>query len=242
MDALGTIKDISALVKKYNDIELMKQIVDLQNQVFELQQDNLRLQKEVSISSILPASTERWSFGGPSTTTIRKMIRHRSFRPVGRETRSKFTCLTPNLGAAEYGEIVEYATRPTGKNQLTSPLFAFGKPGALGCLKPRAPHWELAPSEDLKDSARWIEDGLSPKLSLKQRQLEWAPGLSPHLPASQSSTPRFPLIPVLGMSGNRAAYSTRVVRIDCQFPTHSKTANVWGTRMRRPSARRAKQS
>ena len=48
MDALGTIKDISVLVRKYNDIELMKQIVDLQNQVFELQQDNLRLQKEVT--------------------------------------------------------------------------------------------------------------------------------------------------------------------------------------------------
>ena len=48
MDPLSTIKDISALVKKYNDLELMKQIVDLQNEVFELQQNNLRLQKELS--------------------------------------------------------------------------------------------------------------------------------------------------------------------------------------------------
>lgn len=48
MDAMSTLKDISALVKKYNDLELMKQIVDLQTQVFELQQDNLRLQKELS--------------------------------------------------------------------------------------------------------------------------------------------------------------------------------------------------
>jgi hypothetical protein len=48
MDPLNTIKDISALVKKYNDLELMKQIVDLRNEVFELQQENLRLQREVS--------------------------------------------------------------------------------------------------------------------------------------------------------------------------------------------------
>jgi hypothetical protein len=38
MDPISTIKDISALVKKYNDLELMKQIIDLQNEVFELQQ------------------------------------------------------------------------------------------------------------------------------------------------------------------------------------------------------------
>jgi hypothetical protein len=48
MDPISTIKDISALVKKYNDLELMKQIIDLQNEVFELQQNNLRLQKELS--------------------------------------------------------------------------------------------------------------------------------------------------------------------------------------------------
>jgi hypothetical protein len=48
MDPMSTIKDISTLVKKYNDLELMKQIVDLQNQVFDLQQCNLKLQKEVA--------------------------------------------------------------------------------------------------------------------------------------------------------------------------------------------------
>ncbi len=48
MDPISTLKDISTLVKKYNDIELMKQIVDLHTQVFELQQDNLRLNKELS--------------------------------------------------------------------------------------------------------------------------------------------------------------------------------------------------
>jgi len=48
MDPISTLKDISALVKKYNDLELMKQIVDLHGEVFELQQDNLRLQRELA--------------------------------------------------------------------------------------------------------------------------------------------------------------------------------------------------
>src|SRR5271165_371771 len=55
MDPISTLKDISALVKKYNDLELMKQIVDLHGEVFELQQDNLRLQRELAD---LQSSTE----------------------------------------------------------------------------------------------------------------------------------------------------------------------------------------
>jgi hypothetical protein len=47
VDPISTIKDISSLVKKYNDLELMKRIVDLQSEVFDLQQDNLRLQREL---------------------------------------------------------------------------------------------------------------------------------------------------------------------------------------------------
>ena len=48
MDPVSTIKDIATLVKKYNDLELMKKIVDLQSELFELQQENLRLQRELS--------------------------------------------------------------------------------------------------------------------------------------------------------------------------------------------------
>jgi hypothetical protein len=46
VDPIGTLKNISEIVKKYNDLELMRQIVDLQSQVFELQQENLALKKE----------------------------------------------------------------------------------------------------------------------------------------------------------------------------------------------------
>lgn len=45
-DPIGTLKSISEIVKKYNDLDLMKQIIDLQTEVFELQQENLALKKE----------------------------------------------------------------------------------------------------------------------------------------------------------------------------------------------------
>lgn len=48
MDPLSTVKQISELVKKYNDLELMKQIVTLQTEVFDLQREKLRLETELS--------------------------------------------------------------------------------------------------------------------------------------------------------------------------------------------------
>jgi len=45
-DPISTIKNISELIKKYNDLELMKQIIALQTEVFELQTENLALKKQ----------------------------------------------------------------------------------------------------------------------------------------------------------------------------------------------------
>lgn len=45
-DPIGTIKNIAEIVKKYNDLELMKQIIDLQQEVFDLQRENLDLRKQ----------------------------------------------------------------------------------------------------------------------------------------------------------------------------------------------------
>jgi hypothetical protein len=47
-DPIGTIKNISEIIKKYNDLELMKQIVSLQTEVFELQTENLALKKDIA--------------------------------------------------------------------------------------------------------------------------------------------------------------------------------------------------
>ncbi len=47
-DPIGTIKNISELIKKYNDLELMKQIVTLQMEVFDLQTENLGLKKQIA--------------------------------------------------------------------------------------------------------------------------------------------------------------------------------------------------
>lgn len=48
LDPIATLKQIAELVKKYNDLELTKRIVDLQNQVFDVQQERLELAKELA--------------------------------------------------------------------------------------------------------------------------------------------------------------------------------------------------
>jgi hypothetical protein len=47
-DPIGTMKNIAELIKKYNDLELMKQIVSLQTEVFDLQTENLALKKQLT--------------------------------------------------------------------------------------------------------------------------------------------------------------------------------------------------
>ncbi|HTB92166.1 MAG TPA: hypothetical protein VK728_05000 [Candidatus Sulfotelmatobacter sp.] len=47
-DPISTIKSISEIIKKYNDLELMKQIVSLQTEIFDLQMENLALKKEIT--------------------------------------------------------------------------------------------------------------------------------------------------------------------------------------------------
>ncbi len=72
MDIFGTLKDVSQLVKKYNDIELMKRIVELQSQVFDLQQTNLRLQEELSQIKQESADELAMQMSGPMNYYFRK--------------------------------------------------------------------------------------------------------------------------------------------------------------------------
>jgi hypothetical protein len=46
-DPIGTIKNISEVIKKYNDIGLMRQISELEEEVFDLQRENLALRKQL---------------------------------------------------------------------------------------------------------------------------------------------------------------------------------------------------
>ena len=48
IDPLSTLKQIKDLVQKYNDLPLMKQILDLQTEVFELQTENISLKDELA--------------------------------------------------------------------------------------------------------------------------------------------------------------------------------------------------
>lgn len=47
-DPIATIKNISELIKKYNDLDLMKEIVSLQQEVFDLKAENLQLREQVA--------------------------------------------------------------------------------------------------------------------------------------------------------------------------------------------------
>jgi hypothetical protein len=62
-DPIGTLKNISELIKKYNDLELMKQIVALQTEVFELQTENLTLKKQIVSLSEQEKMTRREPHG-----------------------------------------------------------------------------------------------------------------------------------------------------------------------------------
>lgn len=46
-DPISTIKSISELIKKYNDLDLMGKIIKLQSEVYELQTDNLALRRQL---------------------------------------------------------------------------------------------------------------------------------------------------------------------------------------------------
>ncbi|MGH9739815.1 MAG: hypothetical protein ACRD4X_14700 [Candidatus Acidiferrales bacterium] len=46
-DPISTIKSISELIKKYNDLELMGKIVELQTEVYELQTESLALRRQL---------------------------------------------------------------------------------------------------------------------------------------------------------------------------------------------------
>ncbi len=65
MDVLGSLKQLSELVKKYNDIELMKKIVELQAEVFELQQTNLQLKEQLARQKHHSADELAMKMSGP---------------------------------------------------------------------------------------------------------------------------------------------------------------------------------
>ena len=47
MDPLTTLKELTSIVKKFNDLDLMKKIVDLQTEIFEITQQNVDLKREL---------------------------------------------------------------------------------------------------------------------------------------------------------------------------------------------------
>lgn len=65
IDPLGTLKQIKDLVGKYNDLPLMKQILDLQTEIFELQTENLKLRDELADLRRRQDQRERLQMRGP---------------------------------------------------------------------------------------------------------------------------------------------------------------------------------
>lgn len=48
MGVVEHVKEIAELVRKYDDADLYRQILDLREEVFDLREENLRLKKELS--------------------------------------------------------------------------------------------------------------------------------------------------------------------------------------------------
>jgi hypothetical protein len=61
-DPISTIKGISEIVKKYNDIDLMKKVVDLQSEVFDLQSENRSLREQLDTRVTMRMSGEHGYF------------------------------------------------------------------------------------------------------------------------------------------------------------------------------------
>jgi len=50
MGIIDNVKDIAELIKKYNNVELNRKIIDLRDEIFELRENNLKLKEENKIS------------------------------------------------------------------------------------------------------------------------------------------------------------------------------------------------
>lgn len=62
-DPIATIKNISELIKKYNDLDLMKEIVSLQQEVFDLKAENLQLKEQIAKLSAKEKMVRREPYG-----------------------------------------------------------------------------------------------------------------------------------------------------------------------------------
>ena len=47
MGIIDNVKDIAKLIKKYDDIELYKKIIDLHDEILELRENNLKLKGKI---------------------------------------------------------------------------------------------------------------------------------------------------------------------------------------------------
>jgi hypothetical protein len=47
MGIIDNAKDIAELIKKYNNVELNRKIIDLRDEIFELREDNLKLKEKI---------------------------------------------------------------------------------------------------------------------------------------------------------------------------------------------------
>src|ERR1700680_3366392 len=72
VDALNTLRQIKNLVEKYNDLPLMKQILDLPTEVFALQTENLRLRDELADLKRPAEPREHLNMRGPANYYYRE--------------------------------------------------------------------------------------------------------------------------------------------------------------------------
>ena len=65
MGIIDNVKDISELVKKYNNLELSQKIIDLRDEIFELKEDNLKLKEKIKALEAEKKINEKMFFEPP---------------------------------------------------------------------------------------------------------------------------------------------------------------------------------
>ena len=65
MGIVDRVKDIAELIKKYNNVELNRKIIDLRDEIFELKEDNLKLKEKIKALDEEKKINEKMVFESP---------------------------------------------------------------------------------------------------------------------------------------------------------------------------------
>jgi hypothetical protein len=120
IDPVKAIQGVYAAVEKYNDVPLMKQIVDLQSQVMEQQTELASARQQLQAATDKLSLREKLTRRGPAHYYFLQG-ENDPLCPICWERDGRLVHLPPaERGAAEFAETAMCATSPTGKSRCSA--------------------------------------------------------------------------------------------------------------------------